>query len=232
MLMECARSLLITCGLLLAEAVYTPCPATLFGALAIVLVSLLLPRLLLSFCPAHNLLCCCIVLRCCIFRCVLGPGLDAIEEALLRALKRHKSSEVSISSFGLADWNKMSASSGLQLKLCPSSQLCVSADRCVEAGTFRWTDAKEPDQADRYGSDPFRQVARFMVSTVARWCPCVPYTACCALCSHDCTNVTHIVFWDLQLYSANVYIVSILVNAAAVLLLPLFVAACAGTCPT
>lgn len=96
-------------------------------------------------CPNSCAPCCCVP-AC--NRAGLTPA--ELEDAVLRALKKAKSDQVSISAFNAAHWGHMSQQSGLRLVLCKPSELAVQGDaHAAQLGAFSWTDAPEPSQADR-----------------------------------------------------------------------------------
>jgi hypothetical protein len=67
---------------------------------------------------------------------------------VLRALKKHTHSEVSISNFDSEHWTRMSLAAGLTRRVHPGLELDDSS--CKETPPFEWRDEAEPQQADRY----------------------------------------------------------------------------------
>lgn len=73
-----------------------------------------------------------------------------LEAAVVRALKRAKSDQVSISAFNAGHWDRMSQRLGVKMELCPSHQLAVEEGADASPlGDFQWTDTPEPNQVDR-----------------------------------------------------------------------------------
>jgi hypothetical protein len=83
---------------------------------------------------------------------VAGLDVEIVEEAVLRALKRQKASEASISNFSTEHWSRMALAAGLTMR----AHECLEVDdgSCKEAPAFQWNDESEPKQADRYAQAP------------------------------------------------------------------------------
>lgn len=84
----------------------------------------------------------------CCSHTVAGLDMELVEEAVLRALKRQKASEASISNFSTEQWSRMALAAGLTMRV--HACLEVDEDSCKEAPAFQWSDESEPKQADRY----------------------------------------------------------------------------------
>lgn len=68
----------------------------------------------------------------------------------MRALKKAKSDQVSISAFNAGHWGRMSQQLGVKMELCPSHQLFVADEaEAAPVDAFQWTEAPEPSQVDR-----------------------------------------------------------------------------------
>jgi hypothetical protein len=75
-----------------------------------------------------------------------------LEEAVLRALKRQKASEASISNFSTEQWSRMALAAGLTMRVYENLE--VDEGSCKEAPAFQWNYESEPKQADRYDQAP------------------------------------------------------------------------------
>lgn len=74
---------------------------------------------------------------------------EVLEEAMVRALKRQKSSEAqSISKFSANKWSLLASTAGISMKV--SQHLEVTGDINTEAPAFKWEGESEPQQAGRY----------------------------------------------------------------------------------
>ena len=79
---------------------------------------------------------------------------EAMEAAVERALKRHKSEQLSISKFTEGAWDHMSLMSGLEMVACLPNELenVVDDSTAARGSSFTLDDRPEASQADRYAS--------------------------------------------------------------------------------